>query len=459
MRSCASTSSRAGARPGPEAAPRGPSPSSATAARSPTCCCRSDVPCARCRSSPGSSDAASCRSPRSGRWCGSRAPRTSGRWRSWRSGSMPRRCSGAATSTAGGGRGTRRPRRGCGNGRASSAARCACPVCPTARSGCTGRCRPTWRRRSCGAWSGSEAAQALPTAGQRRADALFADVDGGTRRRCPPPRARWRPGAGRRLVTAIVAPSTGGDGRCRWAGERVRLHNAGQRTAILARDGGCTFPGCGRRTQLEPHHAPGWAAGGVTSVRDSTTLCRGCHAKVHDEGWTVARVADDEPAARGASAAALLTGADARTRGMVDRLDARRPRFRFEPPTSVPPPASTSSSSSPLPSSLSSKAWPDGTDAVAPGRSTVGQGGGEHDARCCRDGRGEYHVAEAREPGRAVHGVDRSDTARRAPTSRSFSCPRAPGRCAARATVGTTVPRDGRGGCSRAAPAGSCVLA
>ena len=256
------------------------------------------------------------------------------------------------------------------------------------------------------------------------------------------------------LVTAIVA---GGEPVS--LGRRVRLHNAAQRTAILARDGGCTFPGCGRRTQLEPHHVPGWAAGGVTSVRDSTTLCRGCHAKVHDEGWTVARVPDDEPAVRGARAAALLAGADARTRGMVARLDARRPRFRFEPPTSVPPPASTSSSSSPLPSSLSSKAWPDGTDAVAPGRSTVGQGGGEHDARCCRDGRGEYHVAEARELGRAVHGVDRSDTARRAPTSRSSSCPRAPGRCAARATVGTTVPRGGRGGCSRAAPAGWCVLA
>ena len=241
------------------------------------------------------------------------------------------------------------------------------------------------------------------------------------------------------LVTAIVE---GGEPVS--LGRRVRLHNAGQRTAILARDGGCTFPGCGRRTQLEAHHAPGWAAGGVTSVRDSTTLCRACHAKVHDEGWTVVRVADDESMERGASAAALLAGADARTRAVVDRLDARRPRFRFEPPTSASPPASPSSpSSSPSPSSsspspspssktCSSKTWPDEIGDVAPGRSAVGHGGGGHDGWCCRDGRGEYRVVgrERRGPegdsphglSPAVHGMD--SCPRRSPFAQALAaCP------------------------------------
>ena len=115
-------------------------------------------------------------------------------------------------------------------------------------------------------------------------------------------------------------------------GRKIRLHNAAQRRALHARDGGCTFPGCGRRTNLQPHHVGGWAWGATTSVRDAASLCPACHAKVHDEGWVVTRVPDDAPADRHPAAAALLDGADGRTRALTGMLDARRPRFRFDLP-------------------------------------------------------------------------------------------------------------------------------
>ena len=67
-----------------------------------------------------------------------------------------------------------------------------------------------------------------------------------------------------------------------------RLFTEGQRLALLARDGGCAFPGC-----LAP---PGWCQaahiidhtdGGPTSVDNGMLLCGHHHREYVRQGWTV----------------------------------------------------------------------------------------------------------------------------------------------------------------------------
>lgn len=129
------------------------------------------------------------------------------------------------------------------------------------------------------------------------------------------------------LVTMITA-----NGEPVAVGRKHRLHTTAQRRAILARDGGCTFPGCGAMRHLDVHHATLWRDGGETSVREGVTLCSSCHRRVHDEGWRIRRVPDDEPIVRSPDAQARLDEADERTRTLIRRLDTRRPAFRFDRP-------------------------------------------------------------------------------------------------------------------------------
>lgn len=54
------------------------------------------------------------------------------------------------------------------------------------------------------------------------------------------------------------------------------------------RDGGCTFPGCGRRTRdCDLDHTVDWADGGTTSARNLAHLCRNHHRLKHNTDWTV----------------------------------------------------------------------------------------------------------------------------------------------------------------------------
>jgi len=110
-------------------------------------------------------------------------------------------------------------------------------------------------------------------------------------------------------------------------GRRHRLHTTAQRRAIIARDGGCTFPGCGATRHLDVHHVTLWRDGGETSVRDGLTLCSACHVRVHDEGWRITRVPDEIPVADFDPEQTTT-----RTRDIVHTLDKRRSRFRFELP-------------------------------------------------------------------------------------------------------------------------------
>ena len=176
---------------------------------------------------------------------------------------------------------------------------------------------------------------------------LRAAIDGILRGSIAPSTARRMACSGT-LVTAIVE---GGEPVA--MGRKTRLHTPSQRRAVIVRDGAvCAFPGCGRTTNLEPHHVLDWAWGGATDVRETVSLCRsGCHQRVHDEGWIITRIGDDEPVERHARGAELLDGADERTRALVTKLDARRPKYRFELPTGTRAGAESGSRSAPRPGS------------------------------------------------------------------------------------------------------------
>jgi hypothetical protein len=51
------------------------------------------------------------------------------------------------------------------------------------------------------------------------------------------------------------------------------------------RDGGCRFPGCGRRLWLKAHHLVHWAAGGATNLDNLVLLCHAHHRLIHEGGW------------------------------------------------------------------------------------------------------------------------------------------------------------------------------
>ncbi|BBY26008.1 hypothetical protein MSEDJ_01040 [Mycolicibacterium sediminis] len=67
-----------------------------------------------------------------------------------------------------------------------------------------------------------------------------------------------------------------------------RTASVAQRLALIARDGGCTKPGCtvpAYRTQVH-HAAADWAAGGDTNVDDLTLACGPDNRAVGPGGWT-----------------------------------------------------------------------------------------------------------------------------------------------------------------------------
>ena len=82
-------------------------------------------------------------------------------------------------------------------------------------------------------------------------------------------------------------------------GRTARLVTPAIRTALVQRDGGCTFPGCDARpTVCEAHHVVPWWAGGVTALSNLTLLCHHHHALVEParyairDQWQV-RIAED----------------------------------------------------------------------------------------------------------------------------------------------------------------------
>ncbi|GGU79215.1 HNH endonuclease signature motif containing protein [Lentzea flava] len=71
-------------------------------------------------------------------------------------------------------------------------------------------------------------------------------------------------------------------------GRRSRLFTAGIRRALVARDHGCAFPGCGRPPKhCDAHHVHHWADGGDTRIDNGVLLCRHHHTLIHRSDWEV----------------------------------------------------------------------------------------------------------------------------------------------------------------------------
>src|SRR5262249_10362021 len=83
------------------------------------------------------------------------------------------------------------------------------------------------------------------------------------------------------------------DGRITEVGARTRTIPPALRRALLHRDRGCRFPGCGGRF-VQGHHIHHWANGGTTTLSNLASLCRRHHRLVHEEGYNVERLFDGE---------------------------------------------------------------------------------------------------------------------------------------------------------------------
>jgi hypothetical protein len=57
--------------------------------------------------------------------------------------------------------------------------------------------------------------------------------------------------------------------------------------ALIARDGGCSFPGCTHPPQwCDRHHILDWILGGRTDLENLTLLCRYHHTHFQQKGWS-----------------------------------------------------------------------------------------------------------------------------------------------------------------------------
>ena len=78
-------------------------------------------------------------------------------------------------------------------------------------------------------------------------------------------------------------------------GRTRRCASPGQTAALIARDGGCSFPGCDRPPECsERHHVVFWAHGGLTDLDNLTLLCGYHHRQFLARGWTC-RIIDGLP--------------------------------------------------------------------------------------------------------------------------------------------------------------------
>ncbi len=76
-------------------------------------------------------------------------------------------------------------------------------------------------------------------------------------------------------------------------GRMTRLISRGLRSYLIARDGGCIFPGCDRPPAwTEGHHRIHVADGGPTNPENLDLLCVRHHHAVHEGGWTIT-ISDD----------------------------------------------------------------------------------------------------------------------------------------------------------------------
>lgn len=123
------------------------------------------------------------------------------------------------------------------------------------------------------------------------------------------PLPSWAAGSGGGIAPAhlewgsLISASTALRMACHASVQRVLLDPAGavldvgrqrrtvtpaQYAALIARDGGCAFPGCTRPPAwCVAHHIIHWARGGPTDLANLVLLCSHHHRVIHHDGWQV----------------------------------------------------------------------------------------------------------------------------------------------------------------------------
>lgn len=80
-------------------------------------------------------------------------------------------------------------------------------------------------------------------------------------------------------------------------GRSRRIASPSQTLGLIARDQGCSFPGCSHPPDYcERHHIVAWADGGLTKLDNLTLLCRYHHRYFADRGWSCRIDHDSLPA-------------------------------------------------------------------------------------------------------------------------------------------------------------------
>ncbi|SDG45385.1 protein of unknown function [Lentzea fradiae] len=94
----------------------------------------------------------------------------------------------------------------------------------------------------------------------------------------------------RRLAcnAGVIPVVLGGRSESMDIGRKTRTFPAAIRRLLVARDQGCSFPGCDRPPKhCDAHHVRFWSQGGETSVHNAALLCRHHHTLVHRSEWEV----------------------------------------------------------------------------------------------------------------------------------------------------------------------------
>lgn len=109
-------------------------------------------------------------------------------------------------------------------------------------------------------------------------------------------------------------------------GRRSRNITPAIRRALQHRDGGCTFPGCTVRHNVDAHHVIHWADGGKTALENLVLLCRYHHRLVHEGGFGVSLSAQGEKRFSYPDGTAVPVAPDTRFRGNVFSLQQAHQR-------------------------------------------------------------------------------------------------------------------------------------
>ena len=94
----------------------------------------------------------------------------------------------------------------------------------------------------------------------------------------------------------IYWTAVSGSGVPLWLGRNRRIATLGQTAALIARDEGCSFPGCDTAPEwCERHHVVPWCEGGTTDLDNLTLLCGYHHHNFLAKGWDCSVNADGLP--------------------------------------------------------------------------------------------------------------------------------------------------------------------